>query len=395
MRRRVIDLAFFSLLAFVICGCSRNGSVMPPAGATTPLSNASLPPTKNSQYLYVYDAGSPGIYTGEYARYNIPDLTLEETTAASGVASHEAFSGALPYFVDEATGHAGFAVYLQPIKNGTVTAQQEFYGVPCESSSLSTDSSGNFYAVQYCSTNVLEYKAGASKKPKKPIATFTGGNLGVSGVTNPTYAIVDPKGDLYVGDDRGGVTYFKAGSTKGIVAFPTGSGGYVNQMAVDRNGDVWSVHGPNPANVYFENKTSCVPDPSGTIVRNELAERFSKGKLAQQLYTETSDSPLFSDNGDSIAVDSSGRVYTGLQNADVNGVVLDFDPGKSCPNDGLSFALDLAASPQVAVDAKRDFYVTDYKDNTISAYKGGSKKLIKKITQKKSNVAITYTAIGP
>jgi len=261
--------------------------------------------------------------------------------------------------------------------------------------SLSTGPTGNFYAVQYCSTNVLEFKSGASKKPKKPIATYTGGNLGKSGITDPTYAVVDPKGNLYVGDNRGGVTYFAAGSTKGVAVFPTGYGGYVNQMVVDAQGDVLSVHGPNPTAVYFSNKTSCVPDPSGTVVRNELAERFSKGTLVAQYYTTTSDSALFSDNGVSIAVDSKGRMYTGDQNNGVNGVVLDFDPGTSCPDDKLSFALDMGASPHVAVDSNRNLYVTDYQDNTISAYKGGSTKLIKKITQKKQLVAITSTTVGP
>ncbi|HYL27054.1 MAG TPA: hypothetical protein VEW74_04410, partial [Candidatus Nitrosotalea sp.] len=300
-----------------------------------------------------------------------------------------------PYFVDEATGHSAFALYLQPIKNGTVNAKQIFYGIPCYSTSLSTGPTGNFYVVQYCSTDVLEYKSGSSKKAKKPIATYTGGNLGQSGITNPISAIEDPKGNLYVGDNRGGVSYFAAGSTKGVVAFPTGSGGYVNQMLVDGKGDVWSIHGPNPTNVYFKNKTSCVLDPKGTVARNELGERFSKGKLVQQLYTQTTDSPTFSDNGISIAMDSAGRIYTALQNASRNGVVLDFDPGKSCPNDGLTVTLDYNASPQVAVDASRNFYVTDYTDNTISAYKGGSAKLLKKVTQEKGLFAITYTVIGP
>ncbi|MGA2761352.1 MAG: hypothetical protein ABSF08_13660, partial [Candidatus Cybelea sp.] len=252
-------------------------------------------------------------------------------------------------------------------------------------------------AVQYCSSNVLEYSPKkVTGKTKKPIAQYTGGNLGLkSGTINPTYAAVDPKGNLYVGDDEGGVTYFRTGSTKGVVAYPTGSSGYVYQMIVDANGDVWSVHGPDPTQVYFPNKKSCVPDPSGTIVRFEQAERFSKGKLVQHLYTATSDSPVFAGDGLSIAVDSKGRIYIGNQNPSDHGVLLDYNPGASCPTDGLSFVLPTRAFPQVAVDASGQYYVTNYNDNTISAYEGGSKKLLKKITQKKGIIAITYTTIGP
>jgi hypothetical protein len=187
----------------------------------------------------------------------------------------------------------------------TVPAVEQFYGIPCQSSSLAAGASGDFYAVQYCSSSVLEYSPKKETgKAKKPIAQYTGGNLGgKSGTINPTYAAVDPKGNLYVGDNEGGVTYFAAGSKKAVVAFPTGSSGYVYQMIVDANGDVWSVHGPNPTQVYFPNKTTCVPDPSGSIVRNEQAERFSKGRLVQQLYTATSDSPVYAGDGLSMAID--------------------------------------------------------------------------------------------
>ncbi len=314
---------------------------------------------------------------------------------ADGVGSRVAFGGAgQPFFVDEGT--SGFALYLMPIAKGRVAAKQQFYGIPCHTYSLSTGPTGNFYVDQYCSTNALEYTPKKdTKHPKKPSAKFTGGNLGKGGITNPTDAAVDPKGNLYVGDNGGGVTYFAAGSKKGVVAFKTGYGGYVNQMVVDKNGDVWSVHGPDPTAVYFKNKTTCVVDKSGTIVRNEFGERFSKGKLVQHLYTTTSDSPLFSDNGVSIAVDSKGRVYTGNQNNGIPGVVLDFDPGSSCPNDKLSFALVDGATPQVAVDASRIYYVTDYQHNTIAAYTGGTTKLLKKITQPSGVISITYTAITP
>jgi hypothetical protein len=151
------------------------------------------------------------------------------------------------------------------------------------------------------------------------------------------------------------VTFFAAGSKKGVVAFPTGSGGLVNQMVVDKNDDVWSIHGPNATAVYFANETTCKVDPSGTIVRNEFGERFSKGKLAQHLYTATTDSKMFGDNGISIAIDSTGRIYTGSQNADSPGIVLDYNPGASCPNDNLSFTVPKNANPHLAVDAHIGF----------------------------------------
>jgi hypothetical protein len=191
------------------------------------------------------------------------------------------------------------------------------------------------------------------------------------------------------------VTFFGAGSKKGVVAFPTGNGGYVNQMVVDKNDDVWSIHGPNATPVCFDNETTCKVDPSGKIVRNEFAERFSKGKLVQHLYTATTDSKIFGDNGISIAVDSTGRIYTGSQNADAPGIVLDYDPRASCPNDGLSFTLPKNANPHVAVDAGHRFYVTNYIDNQLSAYKDGTKQRIKLLTQKTGYSSITYSAVNP
>ncbi len=397
--RPVFAAAILALIGLGFAGCSTNTGV-PTMGAQSvaqPQGESPRAAAKATQYLYVYNEGSPGAYSGEYARYSLPDLSLLEMTEADGVASPEAFGkGGLPYFIDEAD-QGGFAVYLQPVKNKTVPAVEQFYGIPCVSTSLATGPSGDFYAVQYCSTNVLEYSPKKETgKAKKPIAQYTGGNLGSeSGTIGPTYAAVDPKGNLYVGDTKGGVTYFAAGSKKGVVAFPTGSSGYVYQMIVDANGDVWSVHGPAPTQVYFPNKTSCVPDPSGTIVRNEQAERFSEGTLVQHLYTATSDSPVYAGDGLSIAIDSKGRIYIGNQDSSDDGVLLDYDPGASCPTDGLSFVLPTRAFPQVAVDASGRYYVTDYNDNTISAYKGGSKKLLKKITQKKGIIAITFTTIGP
>jgi hypothetical protein len=384
--------ASLSAFVFLMYGCSA-ATTVPSVTGQTP--QAPLVKKGASQYLYVYNTGSAGLYDGEYARYALPDLKLQETTEADGVASPIAFGTAgLPFFVDEAPQGA-FALFLQPLKRGTVSAKEQFSGVPCESSSLTTGPTGNFYVVQYCSGNVLEFAAGATKggKPKKPIATYAGGNL--SGDVLPTYATVDSKGDLYVGDNGGGVTYFAAGKTKGAIAFATGQNQGVTQMVVDARGNVWSVHYPDPTPVYFMDKKTCTPDPSGSVARSEQAEEFSKGTLIKQLYTATSDSPVYAPDGLSIAVDALGRVYTGNQDSSDDGVLVDFDPNESCPNDSLSFVLPTRATPQVAVDNQRRFYVTDYNDNTISAYDGGSKKLLKRITQEKGVINISSTAINP
>ncbi|HEY1428756.1 MAG TPA: hypothetical protein VGF18_04240, partial [Candidatus Tumulicola sp.] len=313
-----------------------------------------------AQYLYVYNAGIPGTVGAVYDRYSIPGLVLKESSPADGVAGPPAFAASgLLNFIDEAN-NGGFAAYQQPIEKGTVNADELFYGIPCQSNSLAIGPNGDLFVSQYCSTNVFEYTPAAqTSTPKIPVATYTGGNLGKSGIINPTAVAVDPQGGLYVGDSAAGVTYFPKGSKKGQIAFPTFSGGAVNQMVVDGNGDIWSVHGPNSTAVYFSDKTTCAPNPSGKIVRNEYAERFSKGKLAQHLYTSTTDSKVFANNGISIAIDSTGRIYTGNQNSDVPGIVLDFEPGTSCPNDFLSFRVAKGASPQVAVDAKGRYYVTD------------------------------------
>jgi hypothetical protein len=75
--------------------------------------------------------------------------------------------------------------------------------------------------------------------------------------------------------------------------------------------------------------------------------------------------------------------------------LIDYDPNTSCPNDGLSFVLPTRAFPQVAVDKEKRFYLTDYNDNAISAYSGGSKKLLKRITQKTGVIDISSAAINP
>jgi sugar lactone lactonase YvrE len=191
------------------------------------------------------------------------------------------------------------------------------------------------------------------------------------------------------------VTYFAAGTTKGTIAFATGQSQAVTQMVVDSHGNVWSTHDPNPTVVYFKDKKTCIPDPSGSIKRFEGAEEFSKGTLVRHLYSSTSDSPVFAGGGLSVAVDSSGRIYIGTQNTSDEGVLIDYDSSQSCPNDSLSFVLPTRAFPQVAVDNQRRLYVTDYNDNSISAYEGGSKKLLKRITQEKGVIDISSTAINP
>ena len=340
-----------------------------------------------------YDSGSPGLVSGEYARYSLPDLILQETSVADGVGSPVAFGrGGQPYFVDE--GSVGFGLFGIPAGTGAQPGVEEFSGIPCAAASLATGPTGNVFVVQYCSNSVLEYtaKSVAGGGSKKPIATYTGGNLSPSGVVHPTAAVVDKAGGLYIGDNGGGVTYFAKGSKTATIAYPTGTAGYVNQMVADKKGDVWSIHGPNTTKVYFQNETQCVLDPSGTVVRYKLAERFSGGTLAQELYTATSDGPDNGSDGTSIAVDSKLRVYAGV-GAPSDSVVLDYDPGASCPNDALSILGVKGQDPQIAVDAKKNFYVTDYVDNTISAYREGSTSLINQITQQSGLINLLYAAI--
>ena len=83
-------------------------------------------------------------------------------------------------------------------------------------------------------------------------------------------------------------------------------------MIVDSHGNVWSTHYASPTIVYFKDKKTCIPDPSGSIKRFEGAEEF-EGYVLKQLYSSTSDSPVFAPGGLSIAIDSSGRIYIELK----------------------------------------------------------------------------------
>ena len=65
---------------------------------------------------------------------------------------------------------------------------------------------------------------------------------------------------------------------------------------------------------------------------------------------------MYAADGLSIAVDSSARVYTGNQDTSDGGVLVDYDPGQSCPNDSLSFVLPTRANPKVAVDEQLRYY---------------------------------------
>jgi hypothetical protein len=395
MKRKSIVFVGISAIAASVAAtiACASGAVR---GATAPALPSVIGDAAHPQFLYVYNTGSPGVYHGEYARYSLPALSLLETTEATGVGSPIAFdTDGKPYFIDEAPV-SGFGVYAQPIRSGVVPAAIQFSGIPCQSTSLSTGPTSDFYAVQYCSANVLEFRPGATKggKPKKPFKTYTGGNLGGSKNALPTTAVVDHKGNLYVGDNGGGITFFAAGTTKAAILLPTGRSQYVMQLVVDTKDNVWSTHLPDPTPVYFQNEKTCVVDPSGTVVRYNIAERFSNGRFVQQLYSPTSDSSDQASAGLSIAVDAKGRAYVGAA-ASSQSVVLDYGAGQSCPNDSLSLILPHTANPQVAVDGMLRYYVTDTIDNTISAYKGGSKNRIARIAQATGLVNIAYSAINP
>jgi hypothetical protein len=355
---------------------------------------AALPEKKQAQYLVVYDSGVAGEYPGEYARYSIPQLSPLEASPATGVGSAPAFdANGLPAFLDESS-NGGFGMFEQPNGSGMVAAQQLFYGVPCDSSSLSVDGAGNFFVAQYCKGDVLEFSPGKSKKAKKPRAVYTGGNFGGPSQPNPTVAAADSTGALYVGDYSGGITYFAAGSLKPVVALPFGMSQLITQIFIDAKGDAWSTHFGDPTAYYFQNETDCVLDPSGTVVRNEVGEHFSKGRFVSYLYTAPTDSKAYAQQGESIAVDTSGRVYIGAD-SDGKSVVMAYESGQSCPDLKSTVLLEHAADPQVAVDASGRHYVSDYVENTLSEYKSGGTKPIAQITQPTGFVNPTHLVVGP
>jgi hypothetical protein len=352
-------------------------------------------PGKSAQSLLVYDVGAGGQYTGEYARYRTSDLALLEWSSATGVGSPPVFDGnGLPAWTDEATS-GGFGVFEQPAGSKSVPGDQLFPGIPCQSSSLAVGPTGDFYAVQYCSGNVLKYSAGKSTKAKKPLAIFTGGNIGGSGQPDPTVAAVDPAGDLYVGDYEGGVTYFKAGSTKASVALPFGVSQSTTQIFIDANGDAWATHLGNPTIYYFKNEKQCVLDPQGTVSRSEVAEHFSKGKLVAHLYTAPTGTQFATDQGESIALDKNGVVYIGADAVDEPSAVLAYDSGASCPDTNRSVLLEHAADPQVGVDATGRHYVSDYASNMLAVYASGGTKPLKAVAQPTGFVNPAHLTVGP
>jgi hypothetical protein len=169
MDRSSIKAAGFAFLTLALGACTQQNPLALPSVATNESRTNVLERSRATslQFLYIYNSNEPA----NYARYTAPGLVLKETTPTDGVASPQAFDkSGLPYFVDESS-NGGFAVYEQPVADGTVAAKQLFYGIPCVSSSLSIGPNGHFYAVQYCSTNVLEYsESPLSGKPKKPPA---------------------------------------------------------------------------------------------------------------------------------------------------------------------------------------------------------------------------------
>jgi hypothetical protein len=352
-------------------------------------------PLKNpAQSLVVYDIGAGGEYTGEFARYGIPQLNALEASPADGVASAPAFdSDGLPVFLDESS-NGGFGLFEQPNGSGEVDAQQLFYGVPCVSTSLAVDAKGDYYVAQYCSGQVLEFSPSRSKKAKKPIAVYSGGNFGGKGQPDPTVAAVDHSGNLYVGDYTGGITFFAAGSRKPVVAFPTGMSQPVTQIFIDASGDAWSTHLANATSYYFKNDKTCTLDPKGTVVRNEVGERFSNGQLVAQLYSAQTTSQYYAPQGESIAVDKGGRTYLGAD-GDGQSVVLAYDSGQYCPNLNQSLLLDHGADPQLAVDAGGLHYVSDYVADSLASYKSGATTPLAQITQATGFVNPTHMIVGP
>jgi hypothetical protein len=205
--------------------------------------------------------------------------------------------------------------------------------------------------------------------------------------------VVDHLGNVYVGDTGGGVTFFAKGSTHPIVALPTGSSQPVTQIVVDAAGSVYSIHLADATPVHFADETHCVVDPSGSVTRYNLAERFAGSQFRQELYSAPTDSAYSASEGVSIAVDNRQRVYAGAFAVGGPSVVLNYAPRVSCPDLNLAFTLPQGANPQIAVDAKRRYYVSDAIDNQITAYKGDTKMKLRTITQPIGLVSPTYAAI--
>ena len=94
MRSLFFRISVSCFVGLAISACSSSSVVNPTLGGNDSSSQV-LRSGENrpTQYLYVYNTGIPGSIPGEYARYSIPDLNLQETSKADGLGSRVAFGG--------------------------------------------------------------------------------------------------------------------------------------------------------------------------------------------------------------------------------------------------------------------------------------------------------------
>jgi hypothetical protein len=334
------------------------------------------PDAKAAQYLYI------SIQDGQpqgYARYTIPDLQLVETAPNQSDSNVDFGKGGQSYFVSTATGQqqSGLAIFDWPLGSGSQPGNEEAYGLcptpNVQNALVSAIYKDLLYVIQNCPSGgfVAAYKLGKKARMEQPVATFVGGNFG-PGLSFPSAIVVDHDGGLYVGDLGAGVTYFAPHSTTPVVAWPTGQGGSLNQLFVDSKNNVWATQNGAGSNYTFLNDSSCILSPSGTSVRNRVALIFNGGAQLQNgiLYSLPADDPNFNSNATFLAVDSKGRAYIALYQQ--TGHVLDYDPGAACPDTNLTLNLPNNSTPDVAVDGKNRYYVSNSASGTISEYNAGS-----------------------
>jgi hypothetical protein len=349
----------------------------------------------SSEYLYTFNDGDSA-----FARYSIPDLKLiEKTPASDKAATNLAFGNrGLPYYVDTAGmhGQSGYGVYEMPVGRQTVQPVLQFSGLCGDGDTegvytFATGPGGNFYAGQTCPASVKEYAPKKTDAPKKPIAIFEGGNIGPN-LSYPTALAVDGKGDVYIGDAGGGITYFAMGSKTPAILIATGHSGAVYEMTVDSDDNVWSTVADG-AESMFDNDKSCKIDPNGSIERTVVGMKFSGGALVENLYSVPAEDATYNSNTESIAVDSTGRAYLGV--AVPNTSVLEFPAGSKCPDPSFQLNGVQFATPEIAVDRELRFYVTDNVHNTITEYASASTTPLKTIVQPMGLFQPINEMIGP
>jgi hypothetical protein len=356
-------LAALGLLASAATAGSRNTALRPDAFAGD---------AGSTQFLYVYNTGIAGQYTGQYARYSLTNFAVRETVAADGFGSNVAFLNGVPYFADTSSA-GGFGVYRIPNAQGAVSPIGVFSGLCLYPTAFNdyvfaTGPNGAFYVLQQCSETVSEYIG------RKLVASFSGGGFG-PGLSSPTALIVDHQGNLYVGDSSGGITFFAAGTTTPVVALAGSCCNSVYQLVVDKKGDVWSTRTAAPI-TYFDAGTCKIDQQNGTVKRIEVADHFHDGILVKRLYSAPAGTIDYGSDATSIAVDSTQRVY--LTAADgAYTVVTDFKPDQACPTPGLTLRFPPAgynSYAELAVDAADRLIVLSNPQNTIFVYPAGSTK---------------------